>query len=74
MPFVMQKSSRSDCLSVFLSYMMFDVLSNDYCCDPVRHFIWMQCVVDDIIWYFYITSRGKVCFRYEEIVYIKYDE
>jgi len=40
----------------------------------VRHFIWMQCVVDDIIWYFYITSRGKVGFRYEENVYIKYDE
>jgi len=49
-------------MSIFCSYVVFNVLSNYYCSTSVRCFVWVISVVHIVAWYCYVASAGEVGF------------
>jgi len=49
-------------MSIFCSYLVFNVLSNYYCSTSVRCFVWVISVLYIVVWCSYVASVGEMGF------------
>ena len=60
--FIGDASSLYVFMSIFCSYVVFNVLSNYYYSTSVRCFVWVINVVYTVVWYCYVACVGEVGF------------